>query len=291
MELYELRYFLAVADRENIHHAAKAIAVSPGSLSKAIGRLEDEFGVNLFDRVGRGIQLTEHGQVLRQKARRLLDLSDELVADVGGSPDNLHAIIAGPEILLGEFGAKLSSILAQQWDRHRRITYDFRSRTDQETIKDIQNGDAHIGLTTESVTDVHAKVIGEVGFQTCVGNGHPLAKRRQAIPVEEILEHGFVSPSLPILGQVGKHQSVDGWRDDKFQRRISYRVSSVKLMEKILLEGRAIAYLPEYFVSQIGAKVIEVSGCPYSCHQKIRLVVKRHRELSWLRDLFDAVTA
>ena len=42
MEIYELRYFLAVAESENMQRAAKAIHVSPPSLSKAIARLEEE---------------------------------------------------------------------------------------------------------------------------------------------------------------------------------------------------------------------------------------------------------
>src|SRR5690349_15727033 len=68
MEIFELRYFIAVANCENINQAALKVGVSPGSLSKAITRLEVETGVKLFAKFGRNIQLTnEH--FLRERPR------------------------------------------------------------------------------------------------------------------------------------------------------------------------------------------------------------------------------
>ena len=68
MEIDELRYFLAVSKFENVNRAAEHIHISPGSLSKAISRLEKELGVDLFTRVGRGLQITNEGKQLRKRA-------------------------------------------------------------------------------------------------------------------------------------------------------------------------------------------------------------------------------
>ncbi|MCX6126924.1 MAG: LysR family transcriptional regulator, partial [Proteobacteria bacterium] len=74
METFELKYFLGVARSENVNLASKTLAVSPGSLSKAIARLESELGVKLFSRIGRNIRLTAEGRHLLERASEILRL-------------------------------------------------------------------------------------------------------------------------------------------------------------------------------------------------------------------------
>ena len=68
MEIFELKYFLAVAREEHIHRASEKLRVSPPALSKAIARLEDELGKKLFAREGRHIRLTDEGRALKARA-------------------------------------------------------------------------------------------------------------------------------------------------------------------------------------------------------------------------------
>src|SRR5271155_2109038 len=84
MEIFELRYFLEVAKVENIHRASEKSRVSPGSLSKAIARLEAELEVKLFSRAGRNIRLTDQGRLLRMRAAQLLQLEEAARVEIGG---------------------------------------------------------------------------------------------------------------------------------------------------------------------------------------------------------------
>jgi DNA-binding transcriptional LysR family regulator len=95
-----------------------------------------------------------------------------------------------------------------------------------------------------------------------------------------------VSPSLPILGRVGLKQSLDGWRDDRFARKVVYQSTSLKVIETLLTQGRALAYLPDYYARELGVLPLKVSGCPYSCTQKIQWVAKRPQDTAWLNQLF-----
>ena len=61
MTLNQLRYFLAVAEHENYRRAAEKLYISQPSLSRSISSLEAELGVLLFDKNGRGIELTKEG--------------------------------------------------------------------------------------------------------------------------------------------------------------------------------------------------------------------------------------
>ncbi len=72
MELRHLRYFEAVARLGNVTRAAAALHIAQPSLSKQIQALEAELGVQLFNRVGRGIEIADAGHVLLPYARRIL---------------------------------------------------------------------------------------------------------------------------------------------------------------------------------------------------------------------------
>ena len=63
MELTPLRYLVAIAEAGHMTRAAEALGVSQPALSAAVRKLEEELGVPLFDRTGRGVTLTEAGRV------------------------------------------------------------------------------------------------------------------------------------------------------------------------------------------------------------------------------------
>jgi LysR family cyn operon transcriptional activator len=72
METRHLRYFLAVAATQHMTRAAEQLNVTQSTLSHQIRQLEESLGTILFDRVGRGIQLTQAGDVFRGFAQRAL---------------------------------------------------------------------------------------------------------------------------------------------------------------------------------------------------------------------------
>ncbi|MCE7009817.1 LysR family transcriptional regulator [Kibdelosporangium philippinense] len=71
-EIRELRYFCAVADEENITRAASRLGIAQPPLSRAIRQLERRLGVELFDRSGSRLTLTQAGEVLREEAAVVL---------------------------------------------------------------------------------------------------------------------------------------------------------------------------------------------------------------------------
>ena len=100
MEIFELKYFLGVARDENIHRASEKLHVSPGSLSKAISRLENELSVTLFSREGRNIRLTDHGRLFQKRASEIVQLEEAARLELAGHEGAIQVVIAGPEILL-----------------------------------------------------------------------------------------------------------------------------------------------------------------------------------------------
>src|SRR5260221_4216129 len=79
MELRHLRYFVAVAEEQNVTRAAARLHVSQPPLSRQIRDLEDELGVALFEHGARAVRLTEAGKAFLTEARAVLQRSDEAV--------------------------------------------------------------------------------------------------------------------------------------------------------------------------------------------------------------------
>src|SRR3954454_8640882 len=82
MTLQQLQYFLAAAEHGSFSRAAAELHLAQPSLSEQVRRLEAEFGVALFQRVGRGLALTEAGRALRPHAERTLAEAEAARASV-----------------------------------------------------------------------------------------------------------------------------------------------------------------------------------------------------------------
>lgn len=291
METFELRYFVEVARNQNIHRASEHLNVSPGSLSKAIARLEAELAVKLFEREGRGISLTPQGALLLKRASQIIELEESTRVELQGDLSSPHVVLAGPEVLLFKYGTHFAH---QIQNKYSRSTFEYLALDEDIALKKVESREAHFAICSGDVPEsFDIKFLDDCSFVTVAGRKHPLLKkaaREKVHPIEQILEHSFISPNSAFLGRVGPKQSLDGWRDDKFQRKIQFRSSSLKLIEEVVTRGEALAYLPDHvvapFIETKTWQVLKVTGCPYSCKQKIRLVTRAPIETSWIKQVF-----
>ena len=82
MELLQLRYFLAVAESEHMTNTAKLLHIAQPALTQSIHRLEQELGVSLFERAGRGIRLSPAGAYVRDRVKPAMETLENVVRDV-----------------------------------------------------------------------------------------------------------------------------------------------------------------------------------------------------------------
>jgi LysR family transcriptional regulator, benzoate and cis,cis-muconate-responsive activator of ben and cat genes len=95
MELRHLRYFVAVAETQNVLRAStQKLHVSQPAVSRQIRDLEDELGVQLFERTGKAVSLSDAGSLFLKEARSILERTDEAVrklrAFAHGGETELH---------------------------------------------------------------------------------------------------------------------------------------------------------------------------------------------------------
>lgn len=113
MTLDQLRIFVDVAERGNMTLASEALGMSQSGASAAIRSLEREYGVHLFNRVGRGIELSQAGERFLPEAKAVLDraTSARLVLE------NISETIAGTVSIAA------SLTIASYWLPHRLAAF------------------------------------------------------------------------------------------------------------------------------------------------------------------------
>ena len=286
MEMNELRYFIAVAKTENMHKASLDIGISAGSLSKAISKLEQELQVKLFSKIGRNIELTEYGRFLKEKGHELLAMESSIKTEIMGQENRIRVSIGGSEVLLSSFGISLSKEIK---GFHENSIINLTTINQEDLISRVKDGEVDIGITTYDLPlEFDQKLLSSISFNTYISKKHPLWRKAKkgAIEINELLEYPFVVPQNHIFGRINKSDSRDGWRDDKFPRIISYSSNSLKSIENLVLEGEAMAYLPDYMASNIEMKKVEIKGCPYFCKQKVKIFTKDKKKSGLLNNLF-----
>lgn len=287
MDLRDLKYFQSVASKSSIRRASEQLNISPASLTKAVQRLEEELDVALISHKGRQIEITPVGRQLESKANDLLQLEAAIRHSISGKSGDLSIAIGGEEILLSYFGSAIVEKLLKKYSINH---VQFLNGSDKETFERIERREIQLAVSTAKIPAglLHAP-LENVAFTTVVGKAHPLAKRakqQQSIAVDELLKYEFVAPEHAILGNISEGHRHDGWRDDKFPRRLKYRAASLSIIEGLLRRGLAVAYLPHYYAQHIGAVQLNVTGCPYSCHQQVNVLTKAPLRFSWLREIF-----
>lgn len=145
MELRHLRYFVCVADEQNIGRAALRLHISQPPLTRQIQQLEELLGAQLFRRSSRGVELTDAGHVLYEDARNILAMADRAAERAHKAAQGLLGRVDVAIFGSGIFGAiprllrqfreafpEVSIVLHnmtkdEQLDalRHRRITLAF----------------------------------------------------------------------------------------------------------------------------------------------------------------------
>ncbi|MCG6857181.1 MAG: LysR family transcriptional regulator [Salaquimonas sp.] len=145
MTLDQLRIFVAVAEHGHVTRAADALGLSQSAASAAIATLETRYHARLFDRVGRGIQLTETGRVFLREARAVLDrasLARAVLQDLAGSASGSVDIAASQTIATYWLPRRLAAFHAA--NSGVRLNVVIRNTHDVETA--VVDGKVNVGL-------------------------------------------------------------------------------------------------------------------------------------------------
>lgn len=182
--MQQLTYFLAAAKRGSFSAAATELHLAQPSLSEQIRRLEAELGVALFVRVGRGLELTEAGRMLRPQAERTLAAA----RDAADAVKQVRDVVSGT-VAFGTFGSAhhylLGSLVADFRAAHPGVRVRAVGQNSAEVADAVRAGRLEAGLIVLPVDD-HGLDVRPVGEDELLYVSADPAAVAAPVPIERL---------------------------------------------------------------------------------------------------------
>ena len=242
IKLKDLRYLVAVADARHFGRAAEKCFVSQPTLSAQLKKLEDYLGVQLIERQPKNVTLTEAGEQIVARARRMLEASEEVVALARAHRDPLAGRLRlallptiGPYLL-----PRVSQPIRKSLPRLELRLYEYQT---EQMLQKIEAGEIDLGILALPVErdGFEAREMYTEAFMVAVPDQHRLAKR-DSVRVDDLngetlllLEDGHClrDQALEVCSRVDLHEKQD------------FRATSLETLRQMVATGAGITLLPQ----------------------------------------------
>jgi DNA-binding transcriptional LysR family regulator len=175
--LRQLEVFLAAAHTENITRAAEKLSMSQSAASSALKDLEQQFSIQLFDRIGKRLQINELGRALRPQAEALLDQAQALEQGFRRH-DQVGELKVGATLTIGNYLAV--DIMAEFINRYPAAKVQLNVANTAVISQQVLNFDLDVGLIEGELhhPDLEVSKWREDELQIFCSPSHPLAKKK-----------------------------------------------------------------------------------------------------------------
>jgi DNA-binding transcriptional LysR family regulator len=203
MTLEQLRIFIAVAEKQHVTQAARELNLTQSATSAAIAALETRYDVKLFDRIGRGIALTQTGRDFLVEARAVLArtrAATQVLNDLAGLKRGSLTIAASQTVANYWLPGRIQTFHTA----HPGIELRLSMANTEQVARAVHEGSADLGFVEGDVDDA-SLAISEVGGDSLVvvvGMKHPWVGRTKITPKDLLAtawvlrEHGSGTRSM-----------------------------------------------------------------------------------------------
>lgn len=255
MELRHLRYFIAVAEQENVSRAALKLHVSQPGISRQIHDLEEEIGVQLFERSPKSLKLTEAGKKFLDEARAVLQRADDAVK-------NARAVASGAagELQVGYAPSLTIQILPralrafqQKFPRTRVSLHDLST---EEMLSGLRAGKLHVVLAIQPprrmMRGLQFRELARYPMCVALAPGHPLAKSK-SVSFEQLSREPLIAYSRDEYPEY--HEMLEELFADTRMPRIAEEHDGVISIIAAVESGLGFALVPGCVESMAGPRV------------------------------------
>jgi DNA-binding transcriptional LysR family regulator len=193
-ELWQLRYFVAVAERLHFGRAAEALHISQPPLSRAIRALEARLGVTLFARSRRRVELTAEGMRFLDEARRIIGQLERSVLGLRGMASGEQGRLRLGFVSLADYGV-LPGLLRRFKTARPGVALALREMLSPEQASALGAGELDFGLLLPPVAGeagLEHFVVQRERFLAALPARHRLAAGRAGLSVAELGGEPFV---------------------------------------------------------------------------------------------------
>ncbi|MGM0215833.1 LysR family transcriptional regulator [Enterococcus sp. AZ109] len=240
MNLQQLRYFLHLAESENMQQTAEDLFVSQPALSKSIRNLESELKVQLFDRIGRRISLNKYGHLFQMRAKRALnelDLGKEEVYD--RINEQTGRIDLG---FVYSLGAKFIPSLLADFTKSNQINIRGTQNNTKNLLAQLQEGSCDVVFCTENTNypDLEIAPLYQQPIIFIVGLNHPLSSEK-VYSIDELLAYDFISfpDQSTIRPQINRY-----FANKHLSPKITYEVADDLTLISMASENLGVGIFP-----------------------------------------------
>lgn len=234
MELLQLRYFKAAAELENFSLVAEKYMVPQPSISKTIKKLENELGVQLFDRIGKRIALNGNGKVFYDKISDALNSIDEGVEHLTNSQTNIViyrqaggrlALLLIADYMTSNNNVYISSV---GYSSELQNNYDFTFMQPNDQLEHMN----YVKLMDDEIICVASK-------------DHPITKRKGPISIKDLKDENFIGH----YKSMNIRQSTDEYckKEGGFTPHYVYETNDYLAIRYLVAKNKGVALLPKVF--------------------------------------------
>ncbi len=254
MDLRQLRYLVALAEEGSFTRAAASEHIAQPAVSQQIRKLEDEVGLALVERTTRRVTLTEAGELLVVRGRRIM-------AELEAAEVELQALrgMRAGHVTIGAMHTMgpidLSLALSLFSDRHPGVALTVREQSSEEMAEMLRVDELDLAFlsVTERIESHH------LGLQQLVSEelvvllppDHRLGKRRQ-VRMAELAGESFISFRE---GARLRELLMSAGREAGFEPRVTLESNESQRVRRLVSRGLGVAILPQSDAEGPGADV------------------------------------
>ena len=275
MTLNQIYYFQTVARYENYRKAAEELYISQPSLSRSIASLESELGVLLFEKNGRGVNLTKGGKLFLEYADRIIDECEiaknkmkEMASD-GGKIDIGYVFPLASHYIPHNVRDFLNK------KENKNVTFNFFQNHTSAIAKKVRSGELDVGFggyIDKEEFEFFPVLSEEMVLIT--PKGHELESHKK-VSIQELRNY-------PLIGY--DRESWLGNYTKQLYRRLAFQPNIVVECPD---EHSIVALVSEDFGIALVPAIEEINENRVNIHRFDDIELMHHTFMFWMRDRYQ----
>lgn len=257
MDIANLTAFVSVAETGSFSAASEHLFLTQPAISKRVSALETELDVQLFDRIGRKVTLTEAGAALLKRARNILlqvEDSKRAIKNLSGHISGKLSIGTSHHIGLH----RLPPVLRSFTQTHPEVELDLHFMDSEEACHAIEHGDLELGIVTlplKPAKVLHTLEVWPDPLDIVVNQIHPLTSFKNITP-KQLAEYSAI---LPTRGTYTRQIFEHTMRKHKLELKIGLSTNYLETIKMMVSVGLGWSVLPRSMLSK-ELKTLQIKG-------------------------------
>ncbi len=279
MDLIKLKSFITVARLKNFRKASEELYFSQPAISAQIKELEHYYNVELFERTGKKIKLSEAGELLLPYAEDLVSKFEESRYSVQNAfKESKGRLKIGTSALPGVYF--LPSVIADFKEKYPDIHLDISVNYSSSIEKGVLDNLFHVGIvgTPDGIvfnSNIRKEIILKDHLVACVYSEHPFSER-ETVSCEDISREPLILPSRNTFTRKVVENEM---KKRGLPFTVDYEISNNEMIKKLVEKKLGISVLCSSMIEE-GESVSGITIQDLKSHRHISLIVRKDRKIS-----------